>query len=104
MFSIAEMLAICSLRGMRVTGHLYRGVYRPFPCIKGIDKSFPVAAGEHLSTVLASVERNPVRPTLVDHAETWCWSSLWRWSNLWRWEHPSEHQEQPVLCPWPIPR
>ena len=70
------------------TGHLYQGTY----------KSFPVEADEHLYTVLRYVERNPVRPTLVDRAEAW------RWSSLWRWEHPGEHAEKPSLCPWPIPR
>ena len=49
------------------TGHLYQRT----------DKSFPVEADDHLSTVLRYVERNPVRPTLVDHAEAWRWSSLW---------------------------
>ena len=44
------------------------------------------------------VERNPVRPTLVDDAQDWPWSSLWR--SL----HPAEHLEKPILCPWPIPR
>ena len=76
------------------TGHLYRGT----------DKSFPVAAGEHLSTVLRSVERNPVRPTLVDHAAAWRWSSLWCWEQPVALEFPFEHREQPVLCPWPLPR
>jgi putative transposase len=70
------------------TGHLYQGTY----------KSFPVEEDDHLYTVLRYVERNPVRPTLVDRAEAWQWGSLWRW------EHPSEHSERPTLCPWPIPR
>ena len=70
------------------TGHLYQGTY----------KSFPVEEDDHLYTVLRYVERNPVRPTLAERAEDW------RWSSLWRWAHPSEHQDKPVLCPWPIPR
>ncbi|MBS0201566.1 MAG: transposase [Planctomycetes bacterium] len=70
------------------TGHLYQGTY----------KSFPIEEGDHLYTVLRYVERNPVRPTLVDRAENWQWSSLWRW------EHPAEHADRPTLCPWPIPR
>jgi putative transposase len=70
------------------TGHLYQGTY----------KSFPIEADEHLYTVLRYVERNPVRPTLVDRAEEW------RWSSLWRLLHPSDNDAKPVLCPWPIPR
>ena len=70
------------------TGHLYQGTY----------KSFPIEEDVPLYTVLRYVERNPVRPTLVERAEDW------RWGSLWRWNHPSEHQEKPILCPWPIPR
>ena len=70
------------------TGHLYQGTY----------KSFPIEEDDHLYTVLRYVERNPVRPTLVERAQEWRWSSLWRWS------HPAEHENKPVLCPWPIPR
>ena len=70
------------------TGHLYQGTY----------KSFPIEEGDHLYTVLRYVERNPVRPTLVERAEDW------RWGSLWRWLHPSEHHKKPILCPWPIPR
>ena len=70
------------------TGHLYQGTY----------KSFPIEEDEHLYTVLRYVERNAVRPTMVERAEDWTWNSLWRWL------HPTEHQEKPILCPWPIPR
>ena len=49
-------------------------------------------------TVLRYVERNPVRPTLVERAEEW------RWSSLWRGLHPAENDDKPVLCPWPISR
>jgi putative transposase len=70
------------------TGHLYQGT----------DKSFPIEADDHLDTVLRDVERNPVRPTLVERAE------MWRWSSLWRSLHLSESRDKPVLCPWPIPR
>jgi putative transposase len=70
------------------TGHLYQGTY----------KSFPIEADDHLDTVLRDVERNPVRPTLVERAE------MWRWSSLWRSLHLSESRDKPVLCPWPIPR
>jgi putative transposase len=70
------------------TGHLYQGTY----------KSFPIEADDHLYTVLRYVERNPVRPTLVERAQDW------RWSSLWHWTHPQDHEDKPVLCPWPIPR
>ena len=70
------------------TGHLYQGTY----------KSFPIEEDDHFYTVLRYVERNAVRPTLVERAEDWTWNSLWRWL------HPTEHQEKPILCPWPIPR
>jgi REP-associated tyrosine transposase len=75
-------------RGTVGSGHLYQGPY----------KSFPIEEDEHLYTVLRYVERNPVRPTLVRRAEEW------RWSSLWRSLHPSENQDKPVLCAWPIPR
>jgi putative transposase len=70
------------------TGHLYQGTY----------KSFPIEEDDHLYTVLRYVERNPVRPTLVERAEEWPWSSLWRWM------HPSENEDKRILCPWPLPR
>jgi putative transposase len=70
------------------TGHLYQGTY----------KSFPIEADDHLYTMLRYVERNSVRPTLVERAE------MWQWSSLWRSLHPSENRDKPVLCPWPIPR
>ncbi len=70
------------------TGHLYQGTY----------KSFPIEQDEPLYTVLRYVERNPVRPSLVPRAEQW------RWSSLWRWLHPQDHEDKPVLCPWPIQR
>ena len=70
------------------TGHLYQGTY----------KSFPIEEDNHLYSVFRYVERNPVRPTLMTRAEDWPWGSLWRW------EHPSEHVEKPLLCPWPLPR
>ena len=40
------------------TGHLYQGTY----------KSFPIEEDDHLYTVLRYVERNAVRPTLVERA------------------------------------
>jgi putative transposase len=50
------------------SGHLYQGRF----------KSFPIAADEHLLTVLRYVERNPVRAGLVERAEDWRWGSLWQ--------------------------
>jgi hypothetical protein len=50
------------------TGHLYQGRF----------KSFPLAADEHLDTVLRYVERNPLRAGLVQRAESWRLGSRWR--------------------------
>ena len=44
------------------TGHLYQGTY----------KSFPIEADDHLYTLLRYVERNAVRPTMVERSEQWC--------------------------------
>ena len=49
-------------------GHVYQGRF----------KSFPIAADEHLTTVLRYVERNPLRAKLVSKAEAWRWGSLYR--------------------------
>ncbi|HUE17703.1 MAG TPA: transposase [Planctomycetaceae bacterium] len=49
-------------------GHVYQGRF----------KSFPIAADEHLLSVLRYVEQNPVRAELVSRAETWRWGSLYR--------------------------
>lgn len=49
-------------------GHVYQGRF----------KSFPIAADEHLLTVLRYVERNPLRAKLVRRAEAWRWGSLYR--------------------------
>src|SRR5580698_8107370 len=65
---------------------------------QGTYKSFLIEEDDHLYTVLRYVERNPVRPTLVERAEDWQWSSLWRWL------HPEAHHQKPILCPWPNPR
>ena len=56
------------------TGHFCQGTY----------KSIPIEEDDHLYTVLRYVERNPVRPTLVQRAEDW------RWGSLWRWLHPAK--------------
>jgi putative transposase len=68
------------------TGHLHQGTY----------KTVPTEENDHLDTVLRDVERNAVRPTMVEWAEDWNWNSLWRWL------HPTEHQEKPIFRPWPI--
>jgi hypothetical protein len=49
-------------------GHVYQGRF----------KSFPIAADEHLLSVLRYVEPNPLREELVSRAETWRWGSLYR--------------------------
>jgi putative transposase len=54
--------------GTAGTGHVYQGRF----------KSFPIAADEHLLSVLRYVERNPVRAKLVSRAERWRWGSLYR--------------------------
>ena len=48
-------------------GHVYQGRF----------KSFPIAADEHLLTVMRYVERNPVRAGLVEQAQLWPWGSLY---------------------------
>jgi putative transposase len=68
------------------TGHLYQGRF----------KSFPVAADEHLLTVLRYVERNALRAGLVRRADDWHWGSLWRR------QHPEVGPAIP-LHPWPVP-
>ncbi len=71
------------------TGHLYQGTY----------KSFAIQSDEHLYTVLRYVERNAVRPSLVDRAEAW------RWSSLGPWLHPgAEGDKKPSLSAWPLDR
>jgi putative transposase len=49
-------------------GHVYQGRF----------KSFPIAADEHLLSVLRYAEQNPVRAELVSRAESWRWGSLYR--------------------------
>lgn len=49
-------------------GHVYQGRF----------KSFPVAADEHLLSLLRYVERNPLRAGVVRRAEDWRWGSLYR--------------------------
>ena len=66
--------------------------------VQGTDMSFSIEEDDHLDTVRRYVERNPVRPTLVERAEEW------QRNRLWRWLRPTEHKEKPTLCPWPIPR
>ena len=66
-------------------GHVWQGRF----------KAFPIEQDEHLLTVLRYVERNPVRPGLVERAEQWRWSSL-RW-----WREPGQMR---FLDPGPVPR
>lgn len=49
-------------------GHLYQGRY----------KSFLVEADTHLWTLLAYVERNPLRARLVKSLKNWPWSSYYK--------------------------
>lgn len=49
------------------TGHVYQGRF----------KSFPIQEDEHLLSVCRYVERNAVRPSMVQKAQDWRWSSLW---------------------------
>ena len=48
------------------SGAIYQGRFR---CV-------PVQDGDHLSTVLLYVDRNPLRAKLVSRAEDWLWSSV----------------------------
>lgn len=67
------------------TGHLYQGRF----------KSFPVAADDHLLTLLRYVERNPLRAALVDRAEDWRWGSLYR-------RVRGTPEERSLLCEPPV--
>jgi putative transposase len=66
-------------------GHLYQGRF----------KSFPVAADEHLYSVLRYVERNALRANLVKWAEAWPWSSL-------HLRHTASPRVGSLLHPWPV--
>jgi len=69
-------------------GHLYQGTY----------KSFPIEDDVHFLTVARYVERNPVRASLVKHAQDW------RPSSLWRRLRPKDQADLPPLSQWPISR
>jgi putative transposase len=56
-------------RRYRGSGHVWQGRF----------KAFPIAADEHLLTVLRYVERNPLRAGLVGRAADWPWSSPGVW-------------------------
>ena len=68
------------------TGHLYQGRF----------KAFPIAADEHLYTVLRYVERNPLRAGLVSRAQAWRWSSLGH-------RQAGDARAREFLHPWPVP-
>lgn len=53
-------------RRRRTSGHVWQGRF----------KAFPIQQDEHLLTVLAYVERNPLRAQLVRRAKEWVWSSV----------------------------
>jgi putative transposase len=67
-------------------GHVYQGRF----------KSFPIAADEHLLTVLRYVERNALRAGLVRQAENWRWSSLYRRTQ-------GNEEERSLLSDGPVP-
>jgi putative transposase len=68
-------------------GHLYQGRF----------KSFPVQTDGHLLTVCRYVERNALSAGLVEHAESWRWSSLWVRLN-------GSDEQKSLLSDWPTPR
>lgn len=58
--------AVAHIAGHRErSGAIYQG---RFKCV-------PVQDGEHLTTLLLYVDRNPLRARLVERAEDWLWSS-----------------------------
>src|SRR5271157_2277020 len=67
-------------------GHLYQGRY----------KCFPVETEDYFYQVVRYVERNALRPKLVERAESWRWSSLRRVER--------EDPAFPILSTWPLPR
>lgn len=65
------------------------------PLYQGRFRAFPIAADEHLLTVLRYVERNPLRAGLVSRAEAWKYHSLF----------DRLHIDSPLAAlaqPWPI--
>lgn len=64
------------------SGAIYQGRFR---CV-------PVQDGEHLSTVLLYVDRNPLRARIVPRAEHWLWSSVIGHAGL---------EDDPLLDPLP---
>jgi putative transposase len=73
-------------RGTAGMGHVYQGRF----------KSFPIAADEHLLSVLRYVERNALRAKLVKTADAW------RWGSLYRRLHGTP-EEQALLSDPPVP-
>jgi putative transposase len=68
------------------SGHVWQGRF----------KAFPIQRDEHLLTVMAYVERNPLRAGLVQRAEDWPWSSLRLWMSKTR---PAFFSDGPVDRP-----
>jgi putative transposase len=77
--------------------HAHRQSAGSGPVYQGRFKSFPVQDDEHLLTVLAYVERNPMRAGLVRVITDWRWSSLPRWPAL-------VAEGRPELSDWPAER
>lgn len=69
------------------TGHLYQGRF----------DSFPIQRNEHLLMACRYVERNPVRPGVVERAEDWQWGSLCR-------RKSGSPEQKAILSEWPVPR
>ena len=67
-------------------GHLYQGRY----------KCFPVETEDYFYQVVRYVERNALRASLVERAESWRWSSLRRVER--------EDPAFPIVSTWPLPR
>src|SRR3990170_5917542 len=70
----------------RSSGHVWQGRF----------KAFPIQEDAHLLAVLRYVEGNPLRASLVRHAEAWPWSSL---SAIGKGRQPLELHPSPVDRP-----
>jgi putative transposase len=87
---------------MRAIAH--RRVMGMGPLYQGRFKSLPVQQDEHLLTLLAYVQRNPVRAKLVKTAADWRWSA----EAVRRGAHgvgrSSAQELQSLLTDWPVDR